>query len=197
MEAEGRRERRRREVTGRIVGVAMRLFLERGFDRVTVAEIAREADVVEKTVFNHFPAKADLVFGTGDDLVAELVATVRARRAGEPVVDAVRRFRTAPRGPGRPDGPTDEFLAMIAASPALQAHRRTVFARWEGELAAELAAHGDPGRGPIEAFVVAAALMAVLRAPFESGSGPDRGHAGALAALDLLRDGLRDYGTRR
>ena len=192
---EGRRERRRRELRYRIVGTAMEMFLERGFDAVPVTEIAEAADVAEKTVFNHFPTKAHLVFGPGDDLFAELLDTIRHRGPGEPVVDAVLRFRLAPAAPGRPDGPTREFLDLIAASPTLQAHRRAVFARWEAELAAELA--GDTGTEPgsVEPFVVAAALMAVLRAPFETAV-PDRDHRGALAALELLRDGLVGYAPR-
>ena len=40
----------------------MNLFLERGFDAVTVAEVARAADVAEKTVYNYFPTKEDLVY---------------------------------------------------------------------------------------------------------------------------------------
>lgn len=189
---DGRRDRRRQETQQRIVGAAMRLFFERGFDAVTVAQVAEAADVAEKTVFNYFPTKADLVFDPGDDLVEELRRAVRVRPDGEPVVDAMRRFRLAAVGPAGSGGPTREFLELVAASPALQAHRRAVFARWEAELADELARATGAAPGSFEPFVVAAALMAVLRAPFELGVA-DTDHRGALAALELLRGGLADY----
>ncbi|BBJ40169.1 hypothetical protein SSPO_028870 [Streptomyces antimycoticus] len=41
--------------------MATGLFLERGFDRVTVAEVAAAAEVSVNTVYNYFPAKEDLV----------------------------------------------------------------------------------------------------------------------------------------
>ena len=58
----GARERKRQETRARIVDAAAELFAERGFDAVSVMEIAKHAGVVEKTVFNHFPVKEGLVF---------------------------------------------------------------------------------------------------------------------------------------
>ncbi len=73
----GRRERKKRQTRQAISDVATTLFLERGFDAVTVAEVARAADVAVQTVFNHFPTKEDLFFDeTG------LVARPGARRSG-------------------------------------------------------------------------------------------------------------------
>src|ERR1700754_5119358 len=67
---EGLRERKKRQTQEAIAGAAMELFLEHGFDAVTVADVARAADVAEKTVFNHFPTKEDLVFFRSDDRLA-------------------------------------------------------------------------------------------------------------------------------
>ena len=58
---EGLRERKKRQTHEAIAEAAMALFVEHGFDAVTVADVARAADVSEKTVFNYFPAKEDLV----------------------------------------------------------------------------------------------------------------------------------------
>src|SRR5687768_14316053 len=58
----GKREVKRQETRARIVDAAAELFAERGFDAVSVMEIAKRAGVVEKTVFNHFPVKEGLVF---------------------------------------------------------------------------------------------------------------------------------------
>ncbi len=59
---EGRRERKKQQTRQAISDVATALFMERGFDAVTVAEVARAADVAVQTVFNHFPTKEDLFF---------------------------------------------------------------------------------------------------------------------------------------
>jgi AcrR family transcriptional regulator len=61
-EALGRRERKKLQTRQLISDVATELFIERGFDHVTVAEVAKAADVAVQTVFNHFPAKEDLFF---------------------------------------------------------------------------------------------------------------------------------------
>ena len=58
----GLRERKKQQTRELIAETARRLFTERGFERVTVAEIARAAEVSEQTVFNYFPTKEELVF---------------------------------------------------------------------------------------------------------------------------------------
>ncbi len=59
----GLRERKKRQTGALIAGEAHRLFSDRGFDAVTVAEVARAADVSEGTVYNYFPTKEDLFYG--------------------------------------------------------------------------------------------------------------------------------------
>ena len=78
MTTEGLRERKKRERRKAISDVAMGLFAERGYDAVTVAEIARAADVSEQTVFNYFPAKEDLVFDEEEQMREALEARDRA-----------------------------------------------------------------------------------------------------------------------
>ena len=81
--------RTRREIADR----AMQLFAQRGFDRVTVAEVAAAADVSEKTVYNYFPTKEDLFFDEVPAREAALVAAIRGRREGESIVSALRRLQ--------------------------------------------------------------------------------------------------------
>jgi len=72
---EGLRERKKRQTREAIAQAAMALFVEHGFDAVTVADVARAADVSEKTVFNYFPAKEDLVLLGGEERRAATVMT--------------------------------------------------------------------------------------------------------------------------
>ncbi|MFZ0216700.1 MAG: TetR family transcriptional regulator [Candidatus Dormiibacterota bacterium] len=190
-----------------IAGVAIRLFAERGFDQVTVAEIAAVAEVSEKTVFNYFPTKGDLFFDESEEILADFVRTVGERSAGESVVSAVRRFMAAQRRRvvgHRPAEPSATFRALIEGSDALRAYRRAMFARFETELAAVLAADLRGGaESAAEPFVVAVALVGVLRARFEvPATAVDAGTAQrelgirAERTLDLLEHGLSGYGRR-
>ena len=94
---EGLRERKKRQTREVIARAAMRLFVARGFDEVTVADVARAADVSEKTVFNYFPAKEDLVLHGGEERRAALIEAIRTRPAGTSIVELFRaRWRMWP-----------------------------------------------------------------------------------------------------
>ncbi len=121
----GLRERKKQQTREHIAEAARALFTARGFAKVTVAEVARAADVSEQTVFNYFPTKEDLVYWRLGSFEEELLAAVRDRAAGESALAAFRRFLMAQRGLlGEYDPAAVEqltaFTRMIDASPALQ-----------------------------------------------------------------------------
>jgi AcrR family transcriptional regulator len=93
-QTEGLRARKKRVARETIAATARRLFAERGFDTVTVAEIAAAADVSEKTVFNHFPTKEDLAFAGREQGLVQLVADIAERPPGTPVLDVFRALTT-------------------------------------------------------------------------------------------------------
>src|SRR5919107_1205299 len=112
--AVGLRERKKEETRRRIAEAARELFVERGFDRVTVAEVARAADVSEKTVLNYFPTKEDLVYWRLEAFEAELLETIRDRGPGESVLAGFGRFLLAQRGLlGKHDPPAREELTAV------------------------------------------------------------------------------------
>src|SRR3954454_4418432 len=78
------------QTRAKISQVATRLFLERGFDAVTVADVAREAGVSSVTVFKHFPRKEDLLLDREVDAVELLRAAVQDRAPGADVLTALR-----------------------------------------------------------------------------------------------------------
>ena len=138
--ATGLRERKKQQTRQQIAEAARRLFGQRGFEHVTVAEIARAADVSTQTVFNYFPTKEDLVYWRLESFEDELLTTLRERAPGETVLAAFGRFVRAPRGMlGDYDAAAQERLAaltrMIVASPSLLAREQQAAER-QDELAA-------------------------------------------------------------
>jgi AcrR family transcriptional regulator len=120
---ETKKLRTRREIADR----AMQLFAQRGFDHVTVAEVAAAADVSEKTVYNYFPTKEDLFFDEVPARAAALAAAIQGRREGESIPAALRRLQAGecPRlcSPG-----FATFARIIEESRALQVKELEVMA---------------------------------------------------------------------
>ncbi|HWX95758.1 MAG TPA: TetR family transcriptional regulator [Solirubrobacteraceae bacterium] len=166
---QGLRERKKQQTRDRIRSVARELFIERGFERVTVAEVALAADVSEATAFNYFPTKEDLFFGGLEEFEEQLLDAIRLRDPGETVLTAFGRFVLTPRGLlATKDPESVERLAsitrVIEASPALLAREQQIFSRFTDSLAALLAAESGAPADAIEPWVLANALMGVHRA---------------------------------
>ena len=130
---EGRRERKKQQTRQAISDVATALFLERGFDAVTVAEVARAADVAVQTVFNHFPTKEDLFFDEQGWWQGPARA-IRAASAGADPVDLLEAHYLAEIRERLEAGHLatwQQFVRTIEDSPALLARRRLNAAEME------------------------------------------------------------------
>ncbi|WP_327581102.1 TetR family transcriptional regulator [Nonomuraea sp. NBC_00507] len=137
----GLREQKKRETRQAISDHATQLFLERGFDRTTIADIAAAARVAKMTVTNYFPRKEDLALDHHEAFVAGLAETVAGRAPGESALDAVRRAYLGALERRDPViGFTgQDFARMIADSPTLVARLRDLHDQREEALAAQLA----------------------------------------------------------
>ncbi|KIF70687.1 TetR family transcriptional regulator [Streptomyces sp. AcH 505] len=127
----------------RISEVATGLFLERGYDTVTVAEVARAAGVSSVTVFKHFPRKEDLFLDRADDAVEFLRSAVRDRAPGVGVVTSLRdttlRLVDTRHALSGVKDRSIPFFRTVAASPALIARAREIASDLQRTLADELA----------------------------------------------------------
>ncbi|RSM45740.1 TetR/AcrR family transcriptional regulator [Amycolatopsis balhimycina DSM 5908] len=155
------------QTRARILEVANRLFFERGYEAVTVAEIAREAGVSSVTVFNHFPRKEDLFMDRAADAVDLLRSTVRDRAPGIDALTSLRDTSFRLLDTRHPlSGVSDRsvpFFRTVAESPALVARARAIASELQGALAEEL--DRDPafeGDAPLLAAFFIAGYSTVL-----------------------------------
>lgn len=164
---EGLRERKKRETRQRIADIAMGLFMAKGFDNVTVAEVARAADVSVNTVFNYFSTKEDL-FADRQEVAVDLAPRVlREREPGESVVRAFRRdfldaLDTRHWRYGLNPG-VDVFARIVDEAPSLVAKLREIGEERERLLARALADELEADPDDLTPRLVAAHLLNTTR----------------------------------
>ncbi len=199
----GLRERKKLETARAVRQAAIDLFLQRGFDDVSVAEIAAAANVSKMTVFNYFPAKEDLLFAPMEEHTEEMAAVVRDRPDGETPLAALRRHhleRLAARDPsvGLNDTPLVVGLQRIVmTTPSLMPRLRAFLVTGETALAEALAKETDPLTARLAASQISAVrgvLLFALHEGISTGRSADELYPEAVAAAnrayDLLERGL-------
>jgi AcrR family transcriptional regulator len=206
---EGLRARKKRATRDAIAAAARRLFAERGFDDVTVSEVAAAADVSEKTVFNHFATKEDLAFAGGEARSRQLLADIAGRPAGTSVLDVFRATTGAMIDGLATTTEDDDVLVLpriIRGSRVLQ-ERLTMGAEHESAalttaIAATTGADDDDPIPAIVARTLSWTHRAIFRAALDgllAGEDPQRLAARLRAvsarAYDQLATGLGDYGA--
>lgn len=165
----GLRERKKAETRRHIAATARELFGVRGFEAVTVAEVAAAADVSEATVFNYFPSKEDLFYSGLEAFEAALLEAIRERPAGDSALAAFGRFVDEPRGMlASGDAEAMERQAAMARvieeSPALLAREEKILAGFTDSLAELLRAETGAKPDDVEPWVAANAIIGVHRA---------------------------------
>jgi AcrR family transcriptional regulator len=200
---------KKRQTRENISSQATRLFLERGFDHVTIADVAAAAQVAKMTVTNYFPRKEDLALDQREAFVRMLAAIVRERGPGESALAALRRAFLAGVAERNPvigfSGP--EFAKMITDSPALVARLREFHDDREKAMAEVLAEETGAAPDDIVPRVAAAQLGCVHRLLFDEtmrltleGHGDDEiartVESHAVIAFDALEPALGGYAVR-
>lgn len=182
----GLRETKKLQTRQTIAATGMRLFVTRGFDHVTVGEIAREAGVSEKTVFNYFPTKEDIFFDEVPERLEALADAVRGRQPGQSLVEAMHGLHAKQcrrlASPG-----FAHFARTIAESPALQAKEMEVMGQFTDHLAGTI--RDELGVHPDDAQIAANLLMSVHWQFFRNArTHALAGRSGPAAVRRLRRD---------
>lgn len=206
---EGLRERKKRAAREAITATARRLFAERGFDAVTVAEVAAAAGVSEKTVFNYFPTKEDLAFAGREEGIAQFVAAITGRPPGSSVLDVFRTMTGTVLDVFVAGGDEDLFtVAMIIRGSRTLQERLTV--GWESGAAAitaVIAETAGAAEDDLVPAIVARTLWFTHRSIFllalngmlaeeDREQLAARLRVAADRAYDQLAGGLGEYGRR-
>ncbi|WP_394194622.1 TetR/AcrR family transcriptional regulator [Microbacterium foliorum] len=138
----GRRERKKAATRKKISDVATMMFLERGFDNVSIREVADAADVSPTTVFAHFPQKEALVFDEDDEQRDRLVSAVRDRAPGVTINRAIHDFYTAEVHANLAEHGAEVsqvFSRFLNETPALREYAARMWLRHEDALADAIA----------------------------------------------------------
>lgn len=193
-----RRSRKRLATRQSISIAATRLFMQRGFDHVTVDEIASAADVGRMTVFNHFPRKEDMFFDREEE-GREMLRNALQRR--EPGVTPVETLRLLAHRLAAEDVPylrfsvrSQAFMATIEGSETLKARARAI--RDELAQTISLALSESVGREPADpdADLAAGLLLATWTTAFVQAHRSFRLKQDAREATAVFL-GLVDQGT--
>jgi AcrR family transcriptional regulator len=201
-EPSDRRSRKRLAMRQTISNAATCLFMERGFDNVTVDEIAAAADVGRMTVFNYFPRKEDMFFDL-DEEGREMVRDALLRR--ELDVDPIETLRRLAHRLVTEKAPyldfsdmSQAFIATIEASETLKARARAI--RDEIAQVVRVALAECVKRDPTDAdaqlaanLLVAIWATAFIRAhhTFRDSRNSKKANAAFLAVIDQGTDGLQ------
>ncbi|HMG21850.1 MAG TPA: TetR family transcriptional regulator [Kofleriaceae bacterium] len=169
----GLRQRKKQETRARISGVGTALFFQRGFDAVSVSEIAEAANVSRMTVFNYFPRKEDIFFDRRDEAAELLRGAIRDRPRSATVLAALRALVLGLLSRGHPFVAVSHgvrgFWAVVERSDALRRHAGELLDQLETALAAMLVeAVQAPALDPI-ARIAAGMIWSVFREVYREG----------------------------
>ncbi len=187
----GRRERKKAATRKAISDAATILFVERGFDAVSIREVAEAADVSPTTVFAHFPQKEALVFDEDDAQRDMLVDAVRDRAPGVSVSDALRDLYRReliglafdPSGDHR-----RQFMKLIDTTPPLREYASRMWLRHEDALAQAIAETTGRDEPDAEVRVYARMVLQLQILAFEH----DDAEATIEAGFRILDRGWRE-----
>ncbi|MET7326542.1 TetR family transcriptional regulator [Nonomuraea sp. NPDC005650] len=199
---ESRRERKKRQTRQLLVGTALRLFAEQGYEQTTVAQIATAADVATKTFFNYFPTKEDVLFAEVMDYMEEMSDAVAEREPSDSVADVLLKtydrviVHYLTRGPIAGDRELAKvYEHLVATVPSVQAKALHMTFGVQREVARQLLAAFPDVLDPISAAAVAGSFVGAVQgvggAAREAGQSDEEIVASMARAAEIAIGGVR------
>ena len=192
VEGSGLRARKKERVRQQLAAAALRLMSQRGFEAVTVEDIAAEVDVSTRTFYRYFPTKEDVLLDDPSDILDRFFEALGAEPPERSAVVAVRAALIAAAARYEAQGPDNlRRQRIVDATPSLKVRQSERHTAWEQLLVPALGARlGDPADRPsLEAEVLASCAVSVMRVSFAAWRADDgrRSYPGRVAeAFDVL-----------
>jgi AcrR family transcriptional regulator len=187
----GLRERKKRQTRETIARVALGLFVERGYEHTTLADIAEAANVSKRTIFAYFESKEDILFCDEPDFFERFRCALEQRPPQQTTIDALREFFAAV---ASLDETAKLRKQIIASDEGLRHSERARSGRFEELIAQSIAKDLGTDMNDIRPSLVAASMTAAfskVRERLEAQSGGPIDHEQAHAILDGVLDFVR------
>ena len=161
----GLRERKKRDTRQALARAGLALFVERGYEATTLADIADAAGVSTRTIFAYFPGKEDILFSSFQAMRESLAQALAERPTGQDAFDALREFILSS---AHEKTEFDRKLEqVIAGDETLRSHKRARIAQMQellaGAIADDLGAPSDDLRANVAAASLTAAFEVIER----------------------------------
>ncbi len=165
---ESLRDRKKVRTREQLVSAATELFAERGYDAVTVGEIAERAWVSERTFFRYFGAKEDVLWPDSQQQLAHFAATIESRPTDERPLRAVRNaMLEIGRVLGMDASAALTRARIVAATPALAARDMLEYSRWEAAVRDAVRRRTGADRRDLAPSMTAVVAGGALRVAFD------------------------------
>ncbi|MFM2088223.1 MAG: hypothetical protein RLZZ237_3092 [Pseudomonadota bacterium] len=189
------RENKKRETRQRISDVATGLFFERGYDAVTVDEIAVAAQVSKMTIFNYFARKEELILDREDDLkLLPFRQALRSRPAGQAPLAALRalvqEMHQQKHAMCHVSSQAVDWWAVVEASPALKARLRELADEAAEELAIELGGADPDASTRLMAGMIVLTVRLAREEAMRLVKHKDSANKASAAFLALMEEGF-------
>lgn len=158
----GHRERKKQQTREAIARAGLDLFVERGYEATTLAEIAEAAGVSTRTIFAYFPSKEDILFCDFEALRDSLAQALAERPGGKDALGTLRDFIVSVAA-DKTDL-DDKVESIVATNETLHSHKRARLSQLRELLAAAIAADLDAGPDDFRPQIAAASLTAAFEA---------------------------------
>jgi AcrR family transcriptional regulator len=190
----GRRARKKEETRQRIARVAKELFLKRGFAATTIEDIAAAADISQRSFFDYFPAKEDVVLAWHEEFQSAFIVNVLKRPAAEAPIVAVQEALIETLRKYDVDDVREHDI--LWKERAIKARDQLKYAMLESSLADALQQR-TPGK-PLRNRLVAMTVVGTLRVAsefFSARNEPRKPGAGVRRIMQLLREEVDKIGS--